>query len=115
MQLLMDNRNKHLHIPNSKGDTTMCINKDELSNRVAEIRNLKAMKEELDNQLKSLEFDVISFMKETEQSEYIGTNFKVTYKPQSRTTLDKKGLQDILGDDLQPFEKVATYNVLRIR
>ena len=23
--------------------------------------------------------------------------------------------QDILGDDLQPFEKVATYNVLRIR
>lgn len=37
----------------------MCINKDELSNRVAEIRNLKVMKEELDNQLKSLEFDVI--------------------------------------------------------
>lgn len=37
----------------------MCINKDELLNRVAEIRNLKAMKEELDNQLKSLEFDVI--------------------------------------------------------
>ena len=70
----------------------MCINKDELSNRVAEIRNLKAMKEELDNQLKSLEFDVISFMKETEQSEYIGTDFKVTYKPQSRTTLDKKAL-----------------------
>lgn len=79
----------------------MCINKDELSNRVAEIRNLKAMKEELDNQLKSLEFDVISFMKETEQSEYIGTDFKVTYKPQSRTTLDKKGLQDILGDENQ--------------
>ncbi|MFR0989734.1 MAG: hypothetical protein ACLSF3_11670 [Anaerobutyricum hallii] len=93
----------------------MCINKDELSNRVAEIRNLKAMKEELDNQLKSLEFDVISFMKETEQSEYIGTDFKVTYKPQNRTTLDKRGLQDILGDDLKPFEKVATYNVLRIR
>ena len=93
----------------------MCINKDELSNRVAEIRNLKAMKEELDNQLKSLEFDVISFMKETEQSEYIGTDFKVTYKPQSRTTLDKKALQGILGDDIQSFEKVATYNVLRIR
>ena len=67
MQLLTDNRNIHLHISNSKGDTTMCINKDELSNRVAEIRNLKAMKEELDNQLKSLEFDVISFMKETER------------------------------------------------
>ena len=115
MQLLMDNRDKHLHISNSKGDTTMCINKDELSNRVAEIRNLKAMKEELDNQLKSLEFDVISFMKETEQSEYIGTDFKVTYKTQSRTTLDKKALQDILGDVLQSFEKVATYNVLRIR
>ena len=39
----------------------MCINKDELSNRVAEIRNLKAMKEELDNQLKSLEFDVTGY------------------------------------------------------
>ena len=93
----------------------MCINKDELSNRVAEIRNLKAMKEELDNQLKSLEFDVISFMKETEQSEYIGTDFKVTYKPQSRTTVHKKALQDILGDVIKSFEKLATNNVLRIR
>lgn len=43
MQLLMDNRNRHLHISNSKGDTIMCINKDELSNRVAEIRNLKEL------------------------------------------------------------------------
>ena len=110
-----NSKHKHLHISNSKGDMTMCINREELSNRVAEIRNLKAMKEELDNQLKALEFDVISFMRETEQSEYIGTDFKVTYKPQSRTTLDKKALQDILGDDLQPFEKVSTYNVLRIR
>lgn len=93
----------------------MCINKEELDNRIAEIRNLKAMKEELDNQLKALEFDVIDFMKETEQSEYIGTDFKVSYKPQSRTTLDKKALKEILGDDLQPFEKVSTYNVLRIR
>lgn len=93
----------------------MCINKEELNNRIAEIRNLKAMKEELDSQLKALEFDVIGFMKETEQSEYIGTDFKVSYKPQSRTTLDKKALKEILGDDLQPFEKVSTYNVLRIR
>ena len=40
---------------------------------------------------------------------------KITYKPQSRTTLDKTKLSEILGDDLKPFEKVTSYNVLRIK
>jgi hypothetical protein len=40
---------------------------------------------------------------------------KITYKPQSRTTLDKEKLADILGDDLKPFEKVSFFNVLRVK
>ncbi|MCM1059636.1 MAG: hypothetical protein NC452_05025 [Eubacterium sp.] len=45
----------------------------------------------------------------------ITSDAKITYKPQSRTTLDKEKLTAILGDDLKPFEKTTSYNVLRIK
>ena len=54
-------------------------------------------------------------MTENNLTEEITNNAKVTYKPQSRTTLDKKKLEEVLGDDLKPYEKVTTYSVLRIK
>ena len=45
----------------------------------------------------------------------ITADAKITYKPQHRTTLDKEKLSEILGDDLKPFEKVTSFNVLRIK
>ena len=80
---------------------------------VSEIRNLKALKTEIENNLKSLEMDVINFMTANELTEYIGTDCKATYKPQSRTTLDRDRLLADLGE-LQEYEKVSTFNVLRI-
>lgn len=87
----------------------------EIEATVKEIRELKAMKEELENQLKSLENEIINFMSETETTELIGGNFKATYKEQSRVTLDKNKLSEILGEDLKPFEKVSIFSVLRIK
>ena len=71
----------------------MCITKSELESKVQELRGLKAMKEELENELKA----------------------KITYKPQNRTTIDKDKLKDIFGEDLKPFEKVTSYKVLRVK
>lgn len=93
----------------------MCMTKSELETKVAELRNLKAMKEELENEVKDAERQIIEYMTEKGIDTEITTDAKITYKPQSRTTLDKDKLTEILGEDLKPFEKVTSYNVLRIK
>lgn len=93
----------------------MCITRAELEKKIEELRSLKALKEETENELKALEHEVISYMTENELTEGITNTAKITYKPQSRTTLDKEKLTEELGDDLKPFEKVTTYSVLRIK
>ena len=93
----------------------MCITKNELENKVQELRSLKTMKEELENELKAVEHEIISYMTEKEIDTEITDTAKITYKSQSRTTLDKDKLKDALGDDLKPFEKVTSFGVLRIK
>ncbi len=93
----------------------MCMTKKELENKVQELRGLKAMKEELENELKVVEREIISYMTENEIDTEITDTAKITYKPQSRTTLDKGKLQEIFGEDLKPFEKTTSYNVLRVK
>lgn len=93
----------------------MCMKKSELEAKVNELRSLKALKEETENELKSLEREIIDYMTENELTEEITDTAKITYKPQSRTTLDKEKLTEILGEDLKPFEKTTSYNVLRIK
>ena len=93
----------------------MCITKKELEKKIEEMRSLKALKEETENEIKALEHEVIFYMTENNLTEEITSTAKVTYTPQSRTTLDKKKLEEVLGDDLKPFEKVTFYSVLRIK
>ena len=92
----------------------MCIRREEMDNKIKEIRELKVMKEELENNLKALENELIEYCKENEVDEVLGNDFKVTYKAQERKTLDKKALENDLGD-LSDYTKVTTYNVLRIK
>lgn len=93
----------------------MCITKAELEKKVSELRSLKAMREELENEVKDVERQIIEYMTENEIDTEITSDAKITYKPQNRTTLDKEKLTEILGDDLKPYEKVTSYNVLRIK
>ena len=81
----------------------MCITKTELEQKVQELRSLKAMKEELENEVKAVEHEVILYMTEHNLDSEITDSAKITYKAQ------------ILGDDLKPFERTTSYNVLRIR
>ena len=93
----------------------MCIKKAELESKVQELRSLKTLKEETENELKAIEREIISYMVENGIDTEITDTAKITYKPQSRTTIDKEKLTEILGDDLKPFEKTTTYNVLRVK
>lgn len=91
----------------------MCITRKEMDSKINEIRQLKAMKEELEQNLSALQNEVIEYFKVNELEEVIGDNFKATYKMQSRETLDKKKLESDLGD-LSEYTKVTSYPVLRI-
>lgn len=93
----------------------MCITKAELEIKVNEIRSLKTFAEELQNEIKAAERQVIDYMTENDLSEEITDTAKITYKEQSRTTIDKASLTEILGDDLKPFEKTTFFSVLRIK
>lgn len=93
----------------------MCMTKKELESKVQELRSLKAIKEELENELKAVERSIIDYMIENEIDTEITETVKITYKPQSRTTLDKEKLTEVLGGDLKPFEKTTSYNVLRVK
>lgn len=93
----------------------MCIAKNQLESKVQELRQLKTMKEELENELKAVEREIISYMTENNLDTEFTDTAKITYKLQSRTNLDKDKLKVALGDDLKPFEKVTNFSVLRIK
>ena len=93
----------------------MCITKNELEQRVNTLRGLKAMKEELENEVKEMERQIIEYMITHNIDTEITSDAKITYKQTCRVTLDRVKLTEILGDDLKPFEKVSSYSVLRIK
>lgn len=92
----------------------MYITKIELESKVQEIRKYKAMAEEAANIQKSLEAEVIAYMVENGIDTEITDSAKITYKPQTRSTLDKARLEEDLGS-LEEYTKTTKYNVLRIK
>ena len=92
----------------------MCISKADLEKKVQEIRKYKAMAEEAAEIQKALEAEVIAYMVENGLDTEITDSAKITYKSQTRATLDKKRLEEDLGS-LEEYTKVTEYNVLRIK
>lgn len=92
----------------------MCILKSELEMKVQEIRRYKAMAEEAAEIQKSLEAEVIAYMVENNLTEEFTDSAKISYKSQTRATLDKKRLEEDLGS-LEEYTKVTEYSVLRIK
>ena len=92
----------------------MCMTKKELEEKIEEVRKYKAMAEEATNIQKALEHEIISYMNENNLTEEFTDSAKISYKEQTRKSLDKKMLESKLGD-LTKYEKVTSYKVLRIR
>ena len=72
------------------------------------------MAEEAAEIQKSLEAEVITYMAENGLDTKITDTAKITYKSQTRSTLDKKRLEEDLGS-LEEYTKVTEYSVLRIK
>lgn len=92
----------------------MCMTKKELENKINELRSLKALERETADEAQAIEVEIINYMKENNLDTEITDTATVTYKSQTRRTLDKKRLEEDLGD-LTDYEKVTTYNVLRVK
>ena len=88
----------------------MCTinNKAELERKIEELRKYKAMAEE------ALEHEISSYMEDNNLTEEYTDSAKISYKEQERKTLDKKRLEEDLGD-LTEYEKVTRFKVLRIK
>ena len=92
----------------------MCMTKKELENKINELRSLKALQRETADVANAIEVEIIDYMKENNLDTEITDTATVTYKSQTRRTLDKKRLEEDLGD-LTDYEKVTTYSVLRVK
>jgi hypothetical protein len=107
-----DSRPKQNQSFSNKEENNMT--KQELENKVEEIRKYKAMVEEASKIQKALEQEVISYMNDNNLTEEYTDSAKITYTIQTRTVLDKALLKDALGN-LDEYEKKTSYNVLRIK
>ena len=92
----------------------MITQKKELEAKIEEIRKYKRMIEEASDIEKALEAEVISYMNANNLTEEVTDTARITYKEQTRETLDRKRLEADLGS-LADYTKTTTYNVLRIK
>lgn len=92
----------------------MCKTIKELDQVVAEFRSLKAMKEELEENLKALEREIYGYLDFHEKAAETGKDYTVKVSECTRTTLDQKRLEADLGS-LAEYQKISQYRRLYVR
>ena len=75
----------------------MCRTMNELEKVIADYRSLKAMKEQLEEELKAVEREIIGYMDANEELTETGNDFTVKLSTCERRTLDSKRLEADLG------------------
>ena len=92
----------------------MCRTMKELENTVADYRSLKALKEDLEEQLKGLERDMIDYLDSNEKLSVTGSDFTVKVSTCARRTLDSKRLEADLGS-LAEYQRISQYRRLYVK
>ena len=92
----------------------MCRTMKELENTVADYRSLKALKEDLEEQLKGLERDMIDYLDSNEKISVTGSDFTVKVSTCERRTLDSKRLEADLGS-LAEYQRISQYRRLYVK
>ena len=92
----------------------MCKTMNQLELIVADYRDLKALKDELDEQIKSLEREIIGYLDFNEKLSETGKNFTVKVSTCERRTLDTKSLEADLGS-LAEYQRISQYRRLYVR
>ena len=92
----------------------MCRTMKELENAVADYRSLKAMKEQLEEELKAVEREIIGYMDTNEKISETGNDFTIKLSTCERRTIDTKRLEADLGS-LAEYQKVSQYRRLYVK
>ena len=92
----------------------MCRTMNELEKVVADYRNLKAMKEELEEELKAVEREIIGYMDINEKLTETGKEFNIKLSTCERRTLDSKRLEADLGS-LAEYQRISQYRRLYVK
>lgn len=92
----------------------MCKTLNQLENVVADYRSLKALVEELNEQLKALERDMLDYLDSNEKLSETGSDFTVKVSTCERRTLDSKRLEADLGS-LAEYQRVSQYRRLYVK
>ncbi len=92
----------------------MCKTMKELEIIVNDYRGLKALKEELEEQLKDAEREIISYMDSNEKLTETGSDFTIKVATAERRTIDTKRLEADLGS-LVDYQRVTQYRRLYIK
>lgn len=86
----------------------------ELETVVADYRSLKAMKEQLEEEMKAAEREIIGYLDINEKVSETGNDFTVKVSTCERRTIDTKRLEADLGS-LAEYQKVSQYRRLYVR
>ena len=92
----------------------MCRTMNELEKVVADYRSLKALKEDLDAQIKDIEREIIGYMDSNEKLTETGKDFTVKLSICERRTLDSKRLEADLGS-LAEYQRISQYRRLYVK
>lgn len=92
----------------------MCKTMNELEKTVTDYRSLKALKEQLDEELKAMERDMIEYLDSNEKLSETGRDFTIKVSTCERRTLDSKRLEADLGS-LAEYQRVSQYRRLYVR
>lgn len=92
----------------------MCTTMQELEQVISDYRGLKAMKEQLDEELKAVEREIIGYMDTNEKLTETGKDFTVKVSTCERRTLDSKRLEADLGS-LAEYQRISQYRRLYVK
>ena len=87
---------------------------NELEKVVADYRSLKALKEDLDAQIKDIEREIIGYMDTNEKLTETGKDFTVKVSTCERRTIDTRKLEEDLGS-LAEYQRVSQYRRLYVK
>ncbi|MDC7290179.1 hypothetical protein NXH76_20505 [Blautia schinkii] len=92
----------------------MCRTMNELESVVSDYRSMKTLLDDVTEQVKSLEREIISYLDTNEKLSETGKDFTVKVSTCERRTIDTKSLEADLGS-LAEYQRVSQYRRLYVR
>lgn len=92
----------------------MCRTMSELTNAVEDYRGLKTLYTEIEEQLKALEREIISYLDFNQKLVETGSDFVVRITTIERRTIDSKRLEADLGS-LSEYQRISQHRRLYVR